>query len=241
MTSQQFSPDLPDFTTENSAGVVNVQTATVTAGTSAEFGLSGVASYSVFLEGIGNDPIIVAFIAAANATLTAPLNVVVFSAVSDPLVSVGTYMLQLPSYGELLTLIVQSASVDVAVTVLSSNRPVDKPNINEDYNPSGPYIQRGPFVAATAQPLTSETNGNSLYVSNVECGLTAVASGAGLLEYWYVDFLGNTWTQPIAALVAGVPVFVERGLPWGVGGFYFTPTASDAAGTITVYAQPIRN
>lgn len=241
MTSQQFSPDLPDFTTENSAGIVNAETEFIAAGTSHEFGLSGVASYSVFVESASTDPIIAVFVAAANQQLTSPLNLVVFSAITDPLSSAATYMVQLPSYGELVTVIAQSAGADLSVTVLSSNRPVDKPNINEDYNPNGPYSQRGPFVAGTAQPLLSGTNGNSLYVSNVECGLTAVASGAGLLEYWYVDFLGNTWHQPIAALVANVPVFLDRGLPWGVGGFYFTPTASDAAGTITLFAQPIRN
>lgn len=231
MTS--LTPDLPDWTRQDSAGTVFVDGGPLAAGTAQIFGLVGVASYIIVaVAPAGGDlRLLTTYRVAPQYTL--PIMTAALTALSP-----GNQPLPLtyetPSYGGVAE-ILNNGPDDITLTVLSSNRPVATPRILGDLvTPQQFYYFGTPLVAATPVTLAPAGGFTPGYVANFDASFTITSTVTGALSFAFIDAYGDSFSLPLGEAIVGTVSLPAVPLPQCVGQLVFTPDIDDPAPNIVV-------
>lgn len=236
-----FAPDRPDWTREDTGSVIYGQQADIDPFTSAGFGLEGVASYTLFVTSFAaNVPITLSLEFLPNIGTGLPIGAIEVSACENPNGPAELFF-ECPSYGGQLGIFNLDTVNTVLANVFSSNRVVIEPRYTTDTVPGRTLSNGDGFTAATPLFLADAPGGPGGYPANVNAGITVKASGAGVLQFWYRDGRGNLQTIDVCDAVGGPDQTVIVPLPQCIGQFYFVPSATDPAGTITAIVYPARS
>lgn len=235
-----FTPDRPDWTREDTASIVYEQEQFINPGEQFDFGLVGVASYTVLAISVDVGAYVaLSLLYQLQPNALVPIMELAVTSDSNPQFS-ALLVAESPSYGGLVTIANLNPDSVVLVTVFSSNRVVAEPRYTLDSIPASVYTNGGAFVADTPQQLAGVGNFGSGYAANVNAAVTVDSSGDGVVSFSYRDVTGTQRMIPIATVTAAVVATVTAPLPFCTGQFWFTPTLDDPAGTITLQAYPAR-
>lgn len=238
MTSSTFAPDLPDWTHPDTAGVIYNAQLALDPGGQGQFGLIGLASYTFRLQATAaSDPIVIQleyFNGLLAPAVIGSLAVTVMECIYDP----AATLFESPAYGGLVVATAVGNGNPIDISVFGSNRIVSRPRILLDQMSSQVFQIPVGLVAATPVNAVNVYYPGFGCVANGKTAIVATPSGAGRLDFYYRDFQGNQQIVPIGACAAAVPTTFEVALPQAAGQLYFTPAATDPAGTFTAIAFP---
>lgn len=236
-----LAPDRPDWTREDTASIIYIQTKILAPDEVEIFGLSGVGSYTLLAQSAGADvPIFLILSYNATPDLSTPVAVSIATCAASPLAA-QSMAYESPSYGGSLGVFNHDPVNPVTVTVYSSNRVVATPRYIGDLLPGRSYRLADVFTPATqlfVPPSDYQTFG---YCANVDTGFCATSTDAGVLYYAYLDGVSAPQQIPIMTLAANVPQLAQLPLPQSMGQFYFTPATPNPAGVLTLLAYPARS
>lgn len=235
-----FAPDLPDWTTESSAGTLYGQDFFLAPDESVSFGLSGIGSYVArFQSNTSNNDVLAALTYFITGLGAIALQQVIITGQQSPFGPV-LFQYESPSYGSGIVIQNLDSVNPLNLSIVSSNRNVNQPRYLNDLT-TGSVFETQPgagFTGGTPQtlfPVASTCNGLPV---NVQQAFSILSSGDGVLEFWYkaADFSQRKLT--IAQVVAATVLDTVMALPFCVGQLVFTPTTTDAFGSVTVQAYP---
>lgn len=231
-----FAPDSPDWFGGATGGVMLAETITLAPDGVMQQGLSGATGLVIVATSAGADipvHLLVGFTTAFDGGNPIFLAVLTADANPDVAAIAGA---DVPTYGAGMQLFNADATNPLTVQIFTTNRVITAVHLEPSFLPGRVFGPSGAFVAATAlwlAPVDVVANG---FASNGSTGVYALASGAGELDFSYLDAGGTQRRIPVGVLVADVAFAATLPLPACIGWFYFTPAADDASGTILVQA-----
>lgn len=228
-----FAPDLPDWTSSTTGGQVYTDFQTATAGGELLFILTGVSSLVLNIAAPGTGDAIqaqVAFYPPGSPGFTLATLDIVVTGNADSVLNIS---MELPAYGAQMLLVNNSPAGPIDVGVVTSNRDVAAPRYFGFFAEGAPFLQSGPFVAATKQVLSFFGGGNNGFLSNGEITAVVTSSDAGRLYFRRTDLFGDVVDIIIGVVAAAADQVFTMPLPQAGGSIVFEPTTSNAGGTIT--------
>jgi hypothetical protein len=235
-----FAPDLPDWTSESSAGTLYGFDGGINAGESIDFTLNGIGSYIIRLQSnSSSNDILVGISYFITGLGGIALNTVIVTAQQSPFGPVG-FQYESPSYGSGITIFNYDEDNPLYCSTVSSNRNVDQPRILNDLCPGYVFQQQlgSGFTMSVPQYLQQQGVGPNGYPANVQGTFIWDSTNNGVLEFWYK---ANDFSQQkimIGTVMGGSVGQATVFLPQCVGQIVFTPAATNAVGEISVQAFP---